>query len=95
MDTMDVMDTMSRVVNATMATPGVGGNGNMLDSCIFFWFMPGCYAYWYELFLSISPDFWAVLGVVMAIGVSVLGSAWGIFITGTLRVIMYLSICVL
>jgi len=52
-------------------------------SCWFFGFLPQCYPYWWSLFESISPYSFATLGTALAIGISVLGAAWGIFITGS------------
>lgn len=45
--------------------------------------MPACYGYYYTLFNQIPPYLWASIGIMVSIGVSVLGAAWGIFITGT------------
>lgn len=38
---------------------------------------------WLCAFSSISPFFYAYLGVAFSLGLSVLGAAWGIFITGS------------
>jgi len=38
---------------------------------------------WGHAFSCIPPDWWAGIGVALAIGLSTAGSAWGIFLTGT------------
>eukprot|EP00871_Galdieria_phlegrea_P004917 jgi/Galph1/5426/GphlegSOOS_G4040.1 len=52
-------------------------------NCWFFFFLPSCYSYWSNYFHDISPYFFACLGTALAVGLSVLGAAWGIFITGS------------
>eukprot|EP01024_Parvocaulis_polyphysoides_P014071 TRINITY_DN1565_c1_g2_i2.p2 TRINITY_DN1565_c1_g2~~TRINITY_DN1565_c1_g2_i2.p2 ORF type:complete len:207 (-),score=27.09 TRINITY_DN1565_c1_g2_i2:73-606(-) len=40
-------------------------------------------ANWSDLFYSINPYSWAHLGTAIALGFSILGAAWGIFVTGS------------
>nr|XP_009616717.2 uncharacterized protein LOC104109194 [Nicotiana tomentosiformis] len=43
----------------------------------------GASSSWSRAMLQISPYTFAALGIAIAIGVSVLGAAWGIYITGS------------
>jgi len=40
-------------------------------------------ASWGDLFYAISPYSWAYMGVGLALGLSILGASWGIFVTGS------------
>mmetsp|Transcript_29460 Transcript_29460/g.34047 ORF Transcript_29460/g.34047 Transcript_29460/m.34047 type:complete len:183 (+) Transcript_29460:62-610(+) len=40
-------------------------------------------ANWSDLFYGIYPYSWANLGIAFALGFSIVGAAWGIFVTGT------------
>jgi len=63
-------------VPSTIATAcfiiGVGSPDRFID-----------WPYLWFLFRHINPYFFAVLGVALCVGMSVLGAAWGIFITGS------------
>lgn len=39
--------------------------------------------YLWFLFHNISPYFWAVMGIALCVGMSILGAAWGIYTTGS------------
>jgi V-type H+-transporting ATPase proteolipid subunit len=38
---------------------------------------------WSSVFYNVSPYLWADVGVGLALGLSILGASWGIFLTGS------------
>lgn len=40
------------------------------------------YNWLWFLFRNMSPYFWAAMGIALTVGMSILGAAWGIFVTG-------------
>ena len=38
---------------------------------------------WFDILVNTSPFMWAYLGVAFGLGFSVIGAAWGIFLTGS------------
>ena len=38
---------------------------------------------WREMFYCIPPHSWANMGIAIALGFSIMGAAWGIFLTGS------------
>ena len=40
------------------------------------------YSGWKDMFYCTNPSSWAYMGVALALGLSIIGAAWGIFITG-------------
>lgn len=38
---------------------------------------------WFTILYNISPYYWGYLGVGFSLGLSILGAAWGIFLTGS------------
>ena len=38
---------------------------------------------WNDMFYCISPSSWAYMGVALSLGLSIIGAAWGIFLTGS------------
>ena len=38
---------------------------------------------WGDLFYQINPSAWANMGIAIALGMSIVGAAWGIYITGS------------
>ena len=41
------------------------------------------YEGWKDMFYCVDPAAWAYMGVALSLGLSIIGAAWGIFITGT------------
>lgn len=48
------------------------------------WHTQPCYGYsWGTAFASVQPWLWCSLGIAFSLGLSVIGAAWGIFLTGS------------
>ncbi|RVW18387.1 V-type proton ATPase subunit c''1 [Vitis vinifera] len=48
--------------------------------------MVGASSSWSRALVQISPSTFSVIGIAIGIGVSVLGAAWGIYITGSILI---------
>mmetsp|Transcript_14487 Transcript_14487/g.25964 ORF Transcript_14487/g.25964 Transcript_14487/m.25964 type:complete len:209 (-) Transcript_14487:30-656(-) len=47
------------------------------------WYLPGEGGDWPDVLMNISPHFWAYSGLVICLGLSVVGAAWGVWVTGS------------